>query len=62
MRRRCEVVVLWKNGTEVRSRLKLDTDKFDSIGFTQESLGRYMRPILQKGDSYYVARDRTTGQ
>ena len=55
--RRCTVRIFDKKG--FCSELKLDSSKYDNIGFTQESLDAYMRKfiLMEKGRWYYVTKD-----
>lgn len=39
------------------SRLTLDSDKYDQIGFTKESLNEYMHQYILRSDEWYVIED-----
>ena len=55
--RRCTVRIFDKKG--FCSELKLDSSKYDNIGWTLESLGKYLRKYILEKDQwyYYVAKD-----
>ena len=56
--RTCEVVLFSSKGFD--SQIKLDSRKYDNIGFTKESLREYINEILigNRILAYYITKDK----
>lgn len=59
MKHRICIVEIFSDLKGYRSRIKLETEKFDNIGFTKESLHEFMiKFILDSNEWYNVTSDK----
>jgi hypothetical protein len=57
--RTCNVVIINKKTGRRDTELKLDTRKYDNIGFDYKSLDKWMKQyILSKNQTYYPYNDK----